>query len=246
MIITYPPKTRSVLLKLSALVVAMLAFPMSVSAEEIESSMARGGELYDKWYKVIDAKAPAEKHPTYPASGKYASKPGTTWRCKECHGWDYEGKDGAYSKGKHHTGIKGIQGMAGATSDKIIAVLKDPKHGYGKKLSATDLTDLANFVSKGQVDTDKYIDRVSKQPKGDKAKGEGYYNTICAKCHSKDGTEPDDMSKTLGALMSNPWEVMHKIMNGQPDEEMPSLRALDTQVIVDILAHMTTLPKKKK
>lgn len=136
--------------------------------------------------------------------------------------------------------------MVGAGSDKIIAVLKDPKHGYRDKLSATDLTDLANFVSKGQVDTDKYIDRASKQPKGDKAKGAAYYNTICAKCHSKDGTEPDDVSKTLGALMSNPWEVMHKIINGQPDEQMPSLRALDTQIVVDILSHMTTLPKKKK
>ena len=239
-------KSRLVLPPSLVLLLAMLVFPMSISAGEMQSSMARGGELYDKWYTVIGSKAPAEKHPSYPTSGKYASKPGTTWRCKECHGWDYKGKDGAYKEGKHHTGIKGIQGMKGAGSDKIIAVLKDAKHGYGKKLEATDLQDLANFVSKGQVDTDKYIDRASKQPKGDKAKGAGYYNTICAKCHSKDGTEPDDMPKTLGALMSNPWEVMHKIMNGQPDEQMPSLRALETQVVVDILAHMTTLPKKKK
>lgn len=45
--------------------------------------------------------------------------------------------------------------------------------------------------------------------------------------------------------MGNPWEVMHKILNGQPDEKMPALRALDRQVTVDIMAHLTTLPKEK-
>jgi thiosulfate dehydrogenase len=45
--------------------------------------------------------------------------------------------------------------------------------------------------------------------------------------------------------MGNPWEVMHKIMNGQPNEQMPALRAIDRQVAVDIMAHLATLPKEK-
>jgi len=215
-------------------------------ADEMESSLARGGKLYDKWYNVIGADAPTMKAPGYPDSGKYAGKPKSNWRCKECHGWDYKGKDGAYSKGKHFTGIKGIQGMMGASSSDIIAVLKDSNHQYGDKMKTADLQDLANFVSKGQIDMDKYIDRTSKNPKGgDKAKGSAYFNTICIGCHLKDGTKPKDMEKTLGKQMGNPWEVMHKIMNGQPDEPMPALRALDRQIIVDILAHISTLPKKR-
>jgi thiosulfate dehydrogenase len=214
-------------------------------ADEIESSLARGGTLYDKWYKVIGTRAPAKKAPAYPDSAKYASKPSSTWRCKECHGWDYKGKDGAYSKGKHFTGVKGIQGMKGASAADIIAVLKDKNHQYGDKMEAADLQDLANFVSKGQVDMDAYIDRATKNPKGNKAKGAGYFDTICIGCHSKDGSRPKDMDKSLGAQMGNPWEVMHKIMNGQPDEPMPALRALDRKVIVDIMAHITTLPKKQ-
>jgi thiosulfate dehydrogenase len=67
---------------------------------------------------------------------------------------------------------------------------------------------------------------------------------MCAKCHGMDGTEPDDMKKSLGKQMGNPWEVMHKIMNGQPDEEMPALRALDRGVVMDVMSHITTLPKK--
>jgi thiosulfate dehydrogenase len=214
-------------------------------AAEMQYSIARGGLLYDKWYAVIGEKAPGEKHPLYPAEGKYADKASTTWRCKECHGWDYQGKDGAYSKGKHHTGITGIRGMDGGDPAKVVALLKDSKHAYGDKLSDEDLQDLANFVTKGTVDSDKYIDRASKMPKGgDKARGAGYYNTVCARCHGLDGTEPDDMKKSLGKQMGNPWEVMHKIMNGHPDEQMPALRAFDRTAVVDILSHITTLPKK--
>ena len=46
------------------------------------------------------------------------------------------------------------------------------------------------------------------------------------------------------AHLGNPWEVMHKILNGQPGEQMPALRALDHQIIADVMAHMTTLPQE--
>ena len=229
-----------------AWILSVLAFCMLSNAAlaETESSIMRGGELYDKWYKVIGVDAPKDSHPLYPKEGKYADKAKANWRCKECHGWDYKGKDGAYSSGKHYSGIKGIQGMKGAAPDQVVKLLKDNKHGYGDKLNTNDLQDLALFVTQGQIDMDKYIDASTKTPKGDKAKGAAYYNTICAKCHGKDGTLPEDM-KPFGAQMGNPWEVMHKILNGQPDEKMPALRALDHQIAADIMAHMTTLPKER-
>ena len=200
-------------------------------------------KLYDKWYKVIKADTPKAAHKAYPKTAK-RQKAKDNWRCKECHGWDNLGKDGAYAKGSHYSGIVGIRGMAGSSPAKVIAVLKDKTHGYAGKMDAQDYTDLANFVAKGQVDMDKYIDRKTKAPKGDKAKGEAYYNTICAGCHATTGLRPKEM-KPFGAQMGNPWEVMHKILNGQPGEPMPALRAIDRQVVVDIMAHMTTLPKKR-
>ncbi len=210
---------------------------------EMESSLARGGTLYDKWYAVIKADKPIESHPLYPAAGKYADKPASNWRCKECHGWDYMGKDGAYASGSHATGIKGINGMKGAEPADVVALLKDDAHGFSGALTDRDLMDLANFVSQGQIDMDQFIDRASKAPKGDATKGAAYYNTICAGCHGVDGKLPKEM-KPFGAQMGNPWEVMHKILNGQPGENMPALRALDRQIVVDVMAHMTTLPKE--
>ena len=68
---------------------------------------------------------------------------------------------------------------------------------------------------------------------------------MCAQCHGKNGDLPKDMSKTLAAQLSNPWEVLHKILNGQPAEQMPALRTLDRQIAVDLMAHLATLPKEK-
>ncbi len=85
--------------------VALLAVPASASDEGRTKSgqhahdvtdiwaMARGGQLYDNWMAVTEADKPIGTHPAYPKAGK--KKGASTWRCKECHGWDYMGKDGA-------------------------------------------------------------------------------------------------------------------------------------------------------
>ncbi len=227
-------------------VVAALTYaPAPSMAVEVESSLARGGRLYDKWYKVIKAKAPEKAHPAYPADRKYAAKPKANWRCKECHGWDYSGKDGAYSKGKHSTGIIGINGAFGRDPSEIVALLKDETHGYtDEMMDPADFEDLALFVSMGQFDMDEYIDRSTGDAKGDSARGEPLYATLCAGCHGFDGM------KIKGVLLgkeaqSNPWETLHKMMNGQPAEVMPPQRAVDRQNPVDILAYLRTLPTKK-
>lgn len=219
----------------------LLAAPLS--AAEMESAIARGGQLYDKWFAVNGADEPKKSHPTYPADKKYASKPGANWRCKECHGWDYMGKDGAYASGKHYSGIAGVRASAGKGAKTIAAALRDETHGYtDAMLSAEDVRDLSLFVNQGQVDMDRYIDRATKKAKGDVAKGEVYYNTLCAQCHGKDGRMVEDM-KPMGLLATgNPWENLHKILNGQPAEQMPALRALDIQIAVDILAYTQGLP----
>lgn len=230
----------------------LLLLSTPLRAQEVDSSIARGGQLYDKWWKVVAAAEPKTAHPAYPADGKYRGKGGTDWRCKECHGWDYMGKDGAYSKGSHFTGIKGVQGVAGGDPAKVVAVLNDKTHALGGLMSAADLQDLANFLTKGQVQMSQYIDRTTKKVTvGNKAKGAAVFNTICANCHGRDGTlnedgkplKPDE--EPLGLVANdNPWEALHKIRNGQPAERMPALRAIDLAVALDILAHLQTLPTK--
>ncbi len=218
-----------------------LGASFSVSAAETESSIARGGRLYDKYFAENKTAKPETDHASYPhKGGKYGKD--VSWRCKECHGWDYKGKDGAYASGGHATGIKGINGAAGKDPAAIVAILKDAKHGYtDKQLSAKDMEDLALFVSKGQIDMAKYV--ADKKAKGNTAKGEVYFNTICAGCHGTDGKKIKD-APPLGSLADNAPEMIHKIMNGQPAESMPALRALDPQIAVDIASYLVQLPKQ--
>ena len=164
-----------------------------------------------------------------------------SWRCKECHGWDYQGKDGGYGKGKHFTGIVGISGAAGKDPANIAALLRAGPHGYtDKQLSDADVQALALFVTSGQIDMGKYLNAEGK-PIGDGAKGEAYFNTLCAGCHGVDGAKIKDAP--LGAVADNAREMMHKVLNGQPGESMPALRVLDHQIAADIVVHLQTLPK---
>ena len=185
----YLPKSATALLVLAGLAAALgmdvvaIAAPAPAVAEKGLSSIVRGGRLYDNWYAETSAKVPTQSHPAYPGDRKFAKKPAQNWRCVECHGWDYRGKDGAYSKGDHYTGIKGIRGMAGADPAKIIAVLSDANHVYDTVLDNHDLRDLANFVAKGQVDMEKYIDRASNSARGNATKHKEYFETICANYH---------------------------------------------------------------
>ncbi|MBI4754619.1 MAG: c-type cytochrome [Betaproteobacteria bacterium] len=213
----------------------------SVTAAETESAIARGGRLYDKHFKENNTAKPDTDHASYPhKGGKYGKD--ASWRCKECHGWDYKGKDGAYASGGHATGIKGINGAAGKDPAAIVAILKDAQHGYtDKQLSAQDMNDLALFVSKGQIDTAKYV--ADKKAKGNAAKGEVYFNTLCAGCHGKDGKKVKD-APPIGSVADNAVEMLHKVMNGQPGEGMPALRALDPQIAVDIVSYLPQLPKQ--
>ncbi len=232
-------------LGVTAVALTALTFSAVPTFAADEGAIARGAKLYDKWFKVIKADKPKDTHSAWPAANT-KKKGNTTWRCKSCHGWDYKGADGAYAKGSYKTGIKGINAMAGADTAKIVAVLKDDTHKLSGKMADADFNDLALFVSQGQVDMSKYIDYAAKAAKGgDGARGANYFNTMCAQCHGKNGDQPKDMKKTLAKQLGNPWEVMHKILNGQPGEQMPGLRALDHQIVVDIMAHLGTLPKEK-
>jgi thiosulfate dehydrogenase len=218
-----------------------------MSGKEL-AQIAHGGLLYDKWYAVLDVKPPEATHPAY-ANSEGKREGSGTWRCKECHGWDYMGKDGAYAKGSHFSGIPGIRGGDGGSVSKVASELGAGVHGLGKYASQEDLQAMAAFVVYGQVDMDQYIDRASKKAKGNAAQGEGIYLTICAKCHGADGKKSNFGSKDKPVYMGtvangNPWETLHKIRMGQPKEDMPGMIAFPIGIQVDVLTYAQTLPEK--
>ena len=222
----------------------MQAYLQTLPTLNMSAAIAHGGRLYDDWQVESRAQRQALRHPAYPVAAYFANDAATTWRCKECHGWDYKGKDGAYAQGRHATGIKGIRGMAKAAPEAVLAVLRNASHRYDAVLKERDLIDLAHFVSAGQLDMATAIDSAGKA-RGDGQRATATYRTICANCHGVDGQRIITAVPLGRVARTSPWESLHKIMNGHPNEKMPALRELDQQLLIDILAHLQGLPETR-
>lgn len=226
------------------LVADTVAYLQELPLEEIQASIVRGGRLYDNWITETHRTPPKTPQPSYPSDKVLSDKPQDTWRCKECHGWDYKGKDGVYGTGDHATGIKGIRASEDASPSSVVMILKDKVHQYDTELSPLNLLDLANFVSKGQVDMDRYIDPATGKVKGDPTKYRSYYDAVCSRCHGQDGGRITNMVPLGFSANKDPWNAFHKVLNGHPDEEMTPMRSFDIQVSADIVALLQTLPAR--
>lgn len=224
-----------------------------------KASVAHGGSLYDTFWLVSEAREPSSTHPLWDQRPDKASNKrtgSTTWRCKECHGWDYKGAAGAYATGSHATGFGGVFGTQ-LDAGEIQASLADA-HGYrAAGLSDLDLESLALFVTQGLVDTDAYIDGTSFR--GDAERGKRLYmqglggNKSCKLCHGArglkvpDGTPPSYDDYVGKVASENPWEFLHKVRFGQPGAVMPAAHGTSAtmQDIADLGAFAQTLPTSK-
>lgn len=221
----------------------MLAYVQTLPSQNLAASITNGGRLYDDWQGATGNKQ-ALPHPAYPPKAYYASVPSVTWRCKECHGPDYKGNQGQYAIGTHATGIKGIRSMVGADPDQIMGILRNKTHLFGAVMKYRDLQDLANFVSGGQVDMDAVIDPKTRLARGDAKRGEAFYQTICVGCHGREGRFV--AKRFLGSrARMDPWESLHSMLNGHPDDNMPALRELDQKVVTDILSYVQSLQDRR-
>ncbi|MDK9696605.1 MAG: cytochrome c [Siculibacillus sp.] len=223
--------------------VDILAHIQILPTRDLLASIVRGGRLWDTWYKENGREVPEGIHPAYAGAPPKGVEPRTTWRCKECHGWDYRGRDGASAE--HKPSAKGVQGLAGADPAWILGKFDDARHAYAGLLSPRDKLDLATFVSRGQFDMDEYVDRISRKSRGRPERYVSHYQTICAPCHGADGREIRAMPP-LGRIAANdPWRSLHGILNGHPGEPMPPLIAFPREAAVGILAYIQTLPTQR-
>ncbi|MBF8268140.1 MAG: hypothetical protein HW388_1648 [Dehalococcoidia bacterium] len=87
-------------------------------------SIAKGGRLYDKWVKEAGVTQPGGDQTLWALQTSNVRTGVDTYRCKECHGWDYKGIGGAYSKGSHKTGFPGvIKASATMSKDELMGVM---------------------------------------------------------------------------------------------------------------------------
>ena len=221
------------------------------------SSVATGGRLYDKWWTAVPGvREPVGNHPLWALQTTNKRTGLDTWRCKECHGWDYRGKDGAYGSGSRYTGFPGVLAAQGKTVETLKASLKgstNPKHDFSSVLDDTALTALANFLKHGPVDLATAIDLKTKKPAKADVAGGKQLSVVCAACHGPEGTKlnfgtPEKPEYVGTVAKENPWEFQHKVRFGHPGSEPPMPAGVETgwslQNVLDILAYSQTLPEK--
>lgn len=220
----------------------------SLPNEYNQASVTRGGRLYDKWWNEADVASPTTVHPLYPGGG--AQTGSTTWRCKECHGWDYKGLDGAYGSGSHFTGIKGVLGASGQDVQTLHGILSGDlaNHDFTQVLETGDIWDLVRFLKEGTLNVSPYIDSQAKTfINANTTAGGSHFASVCAACHGADGTLIDfGGGEFVGTVaVDNPWEFLHKVRMGQPGEAMPAMYGnpnLTIQDAVNVGGFGQTLP----
>jgi mono/diheme cytochrome c family protein len=220
--------------------------------EPVVSNVAVGGRLYDKWWKVAEtATEPTEDQALWATQSTNTRSGSTTWRCKECHAWDYQGPEGAYSSSSsHYTGFIGMIEASALTVEEVVAILKggeNSDHDFSTVMGDEDLESLGEFIADGGViDINPYVNSDKTINGADLDNGETLYNNVCAVCHGTDGRTIDfDENEYVSNLANgNPQEILHKIRFGQPGTAMPSSVEMgwSTEDAVDVLAYAQTLP----
>ena len=218
-----------------------------------DPALSDGAKLYDNWWKTLGLEAPENDQPLWATQSTNTRSGADTWRCKECHGWDYKGAEGVYGAGSHATGFPGILSTASMSVDEIVSWLNgaaNPDHDFSSGLNEFAQQAMAKFIQTEMADSSPFIN-ADGTVKGDPANGRELFEGTCVACHGVDGKKINfgsaDEPEYVGTVAAdNPWEFFHKASFGQPGEPMPAGRALgwDLQQIADILAYAQTLPTK--
>ena len=230
---------------------APIATTAPTDVPALSGDAIRGGLLYNDWMKGLELEVPATDQPLWATQSTNTRSGKDTWRCKECHGWDYLGLEGAYGKGSHATGFVGVLQVFGADPNEVLAALKgatNPDHDFSTVMDDQALTDIAIFLSEDLLDSAAFIGADKLAVGGDLENGKIVYDQNCASCHGPDGTALNfgDAAAPMFVgpkSLDNPWEVVHKSRYGIPGD-MPALATVtrDAQDYIDLLAYAQTLP----
>jgi thiosulfate dehydrogenase len=247
---------RSIIFIIIIGVIALLVAGTALAAEATPSpdDLIRGAQLYDKWYATLGVDPPAGNMPIWNRQTTNTRSGGDTWRCSECHGWDYRGSQGEYQAGSHYTGFPDLWTLVqGLTAEDIVYHLEgslDPAHDFSPYLDDTSLTQLADFLKFGIIDDTTYIDPISLRVIDPHfSHGQQLYQSTCLTCHGEDGKKIvfriEGIDEYLGSIANrDPWRLLHRTRFGVAGTDMPVGISLGWQPVDgrDVLAYAQTLP----
>ena len=213
-------------------------------------ALSLGARLYDHWTEDLGIDTPEGDQPLWATQTTNELSGDDTWRCKECHGWDYQGVDGVYGSGSHMTGFPGIFAAQDKSTDELMTALTAENHDFSSYMSEEQLGALVLFIQEGMIDKTEYINADGSFINGDATAGEALFTGTCARCHGEEGNDINfadgEEKEFMGTIANdNPWEFMNKASYGQTGaHEMPVGRNLgwSWQDIVNLATYAQTLP----
>jgi mono/diheme cytochrome c family protein len=242
-------------LLLASTVVLAAARGLPPEQGELQGDPLRGALIYDNWMLTLDLVPPEGDHPLWDNQDANTRNGVVTWRCVECHGWDYKGVEGAYGPySNHYTGFTGLGDAVGASQETVIAWLDgtmNPEHDFLQYMNPIALDDLAAFLRTRQIDTSLVIDPETGVAFGDRRVGRGLYNENCARCHGGNGAQINfgnaQSPLYLGDLaVADPWQSLHKIRFGSPTSHVMPAYERDNwslSLMADVLAYSQSLTR---
>lgn len=213
----------------------------------------QGGRLYAAWDLILEVDLPAGEHPLWSTQKANKQTGIFTWRCSSCHGWDYQGEDGASGKGRPgYTGFPGVLGVRDLPNKEIRAWLdgrKNEEHNFTPFLNDDQIDSLVEFLNSQLIELPLIIDQNSGESLGNGVQGEKLYKAECRSCHGIDGakinfgtaSQPDFVGNRAD---DNPWKVVHLIRFGHLEALAPTAEEIGFSVIniADLLAYAQVLP----
>ncbi len=198
-----------------------------------------GAQLYDDWPLAMRQAGPFGRHPLW--AGDRSALPTETWRCVNCHGWDFRGDQGIGGDLGPLPGAPGLRHLVGSRRDVVKALIRKAGHGFERQpLNIEALDYIALFLAEGQAATVELASKVA-EIEVDRVEGGERYANVCQLCHGADGAKlnlgTERRPETLRTLARRmPWKFLHAVRFGHGGI-MPSFILLQESEYLNLLSY---------
>lgn len=217
----------------------------AASSETAAADDARGGRLFDRWYREakVDFKpgesgGPRGDGSLLSADGTPIASKGHSYRLKNLFGWDMRGAEGIYGpdyQNKPYVVSRNLLSTSQSEAELVAWLTEGDAEvpALGEVLDDAAIRDMAAFIAKMQrgdlPGPDAFFSLSKDAPKNyvlvegaDATVGKTAYDDGCAGCHGDDGTSiAIDETLSLGAFMrTKAYEGWFKVINGHPGTGM--------------------------